>query len=172
MAKIVVADADPETIPFFSEYLTKRGHQMLTSDDAYAAATLAELQGSKLVIVAAQVAGGGCFKTLEWLRAKPLTRETALLVLTSIFEPSSAEITEGPLVRVMEKPLKPELLDALLNEFFPPPPPQRVASPEPVEDDLAPLGPPPGAALKPPPMDMGAPSDEELPAGDVIDLDL
>ena len=78
-------------------------------------------------------------------------------------------VTEGPLVRVLEKPLNAEKFNPLVNEFIGPTGPTRVAPPAEDED----LGPPPERMpLRSPPPDMGPPSDDDLPTGDTLDLDL
>lgn len=168
MAKVVVADADRATLEFLKPRLARFGHEVVTADDAYAAANSAESHGAALVVVANQIASGGSAKTLEWLRAKSLTQKTPVIVLSSIFEPS-ADVEEGPLVRILEKPIDEAKFAELVNEFLGPTGPTRVAAPVEEEDDEAP---PPSKKPLPPPIDMGAPADDDLPPGDTISLDL
>jgi DNA-binding response OmpR family regulator len=172
MAKIVVADLDSTTHAALAPGLAARGHEIVPAADAYAAATAAELERAVLVVVSHQIPSGGSIKAIEWLRAKPVTKNTPAIILSSIFDPSIG-VLEGPLIRILEKPIDLARFEAIVDEFLGKAGPARVAAADPIEEDAPLENPTPGGA--PPrsaPMDMGAPSDDDLPTGDTIELDL
>ncbi len=169
MAKIVIADVDETTVASLTQVLGKSGHEVVTADDAYTAASVAHAHQAALVVVYHQIPSGGSLKAIEWMRAKSGTRKTPIIVLFAASAPPVG-VAEDALIRLLEKPVDLGKFRELLDEFVEPSGPSSGPSDE---GDFGRSLPPLGHRPPPPlPMDMGAPSDDDLPPGETISLDL
>jgi CheY-like chemotaxis protein len=168
MARILVLDK-ANVIERVRGQLTSFGHQVFAADtDAYAALSEVANANADLMIIALDLQGGGV-QLIDRLRTDPATKQTPIIVL---FSDNWTGIKPDNITRLLQKPTDPDTLKFLLDELLALAPRKAPAAapemmPE-MEDSLPPLGPPLGN--KPPPMDMGAPNDDDLPPGETLEL--
>ena len=169
MGRILVLDCD-KGVEIFCRQLRAMGHEVATAMDAYAGMVAAR-ECPDMIVVSLQLPGGDGMKMFERLRANTGTHSTPILIT---FDPSdsSAAACNDPLVRFLQKGADPDLVGMLVQELLPPvsAPPASV----PLESDENNFGGsrpfPEARSGRPLPMDMGAPSDEDLPPGETIEL--
>ena len=175
MAKILILDNGPAGDRLLRQ-LALMGHTVVALQaDAYSAQGLAARERADLIMMAVNLAGGGGAQVLPRVRADALTARTPVIILFG-----DSDTTDGILLdsytRLLQKPTDFDTMKLLFNELLSRPSPEAKprAAPEPEPDadafgGLAPLGPPPQSGRSVP-MDMGAPSDDDLPPGETIEL--
>ncbi|MFI5347709.1 MAG: hypothetical protein ACHQ51_15145 [Elusimicrobiota bacterium] len=168
MARILLLDK-ANIIERVRTQLASFGHEVIAADtDAYEALGLVMSTQADLMIIALDLPGGGA-QLIDKLRSDTGTSRTPIIVL---FGDNWTGIKPDEKTRLLQKPTDPDTLKLLLDELLAlNPRPKAAAAPEPMmemEDSLPPLGPPPGG--KPPPMDMGAPSDDDIAPGETLEL--
>lgn len=162
MARILVLDK-ADVIDRLKAQLGPFGHEVISADtDAYAALAHVSGANAELMIIGLNLPGGGA-QLIEKLRSDPAT---ARIPIIALFDDDWSGIEPGALTRLLQKPTDSDTLKLLLDELLPrrpPPKPPAAADDEGSE-------PPPPAPKDSKPMDMGSPSDEDLPPGEVLEL--
>ena len=164
MARILLLDK-ANVIDRLQRQLTALGHEVIAADtDAYAALVHVKSANAELMMIDLNLPGGGAQLIIR-LHAEPTTARTPIIAL---FEGNWTGVAQDSLTRLLQKPTDTDTLKCVLDELLPRQPPPKepaAANPETAEDVL-----PPSHSYAPAPMDMGAPSDDDLPPGEILEL--
>jgi CheY-like chemotaxis protein len=172
MARVVIFD-EPDSIERLRRQVEMLGHEVTgIAVEAYSVFAAVDQGRPDLIVLGMSLPGSGGVETLLRMRRDPRTAGKPLVALVLSTEWDEI-IPKHALTRLLQKPTDLETMKFLFDELFqlapPAAPPAAPAEPE-LEAD--PLGPPPsyskfgGSAA----MDMGAPSDDDLPPGETIEL--
>ncbi|MFC1679343.1 response regulator [Elusimicrobiota bacterium] len=119
MALIMVADDDPAFLALITEHLKSRGHQVVTVEDGVSAAEKAQDWKPHLIlmdIMMPGVYGTSAYKSLE---SSGITRKTPVIFVTAVaVEKATKVVPEGPMTRLLLKPVDLQALDRLIGELL------------------------------------------------------
>ncbi|MFQ6096566.1 MAG: response regulator transcription factor [Armatimonadota bacterium] len=87
MAKILVADDEPNTVKLITRILTREGHELLTAGDGAEALELLEKHSPDLVILDVMMPTLDGFETLERIRKDPRHESLPVIMLTARRQP-------------------------------------------------------------------------------------
>jgi DNA-binding response OmpR family regulator len=172
MGRILIID-DDQTAERLRVQVSALGHKVAIASDAYTGLTAATREPSDLIMIGLNLPGGGGAKMLERLRGNTGTAATPVIFVFELRDGANA-VSNDQRVRFLQKPTDADTLKVLVEELLPPPPAPsaEAAAVEPDEDgswDVLPPAPSqPGRTM---PMDMGAPSDDDITPGETIELD-
>ncbi len=160
------------TIESLRSQVVSLGHEALIASDAYTGFAVVTRERPDLIIMSLTLPGGSSLAMLERLRAGASTASTPVIILVNSTD-KTGNVPKDPLVRLLQKPTNAAALQALFSQLLRPAP-----APEPDSGsfgadmgglgDAGPL--PPLSEPRAMPMDMGAPTDDDLPPGETIEL--
>jgi DNA-binding response OmpR family regulator len=169
MGRVLVIDVE-RSLEGTRTQLSALGHAVLIATDTYTGFTFASREHPDLIMVGLSLPGGGGVKMLERLRGNSITVSTPVVLLV---DPSDKilDVPQDPLVRLLRKPTASNEMKAVIDELLPPASEPDAPAFESDEGGFAAPEPfAPSSSPRPMPMDMGAPSDDELPPGEILEL--
>jgi CheY-like chemotaxis protein len=166
MARILLLDR-ADVVARLRGLLTALGHEVIASDtDAYAALGLVKSSNAELMMISLNLPGGGA-QLIDRLRSEPPTARTPIIAL---FDENWTGVEQDAVTRLLQNSADADTLKLVLDELLPRgPAAEKAPAPSPAFDGED--SPPALSREKgPAPMDLGAPSDDDLPPGETIEL--
>ncbi len=120
MAKILIADDDPDCVELLSIHLQRRGHSVVGAENGADALEHASWERPDLVLLDLRMPTVDGIRVIEILRGNALTANTPIILMSAADkEWATRHLPPDPLVRFIEKPLDFEALNGMFAELLP-----------------------------------------------------
>lgn len=119
MAKILIADDDPDCIELLSIHFLHRGHTVVGAKDGPAALEQAAWEKPDLIVLDLRMPSVDGIRVIEILRGNSLTAGTPVILMSAADKDwVTRRMAPDPLVRFVEKPIDFGRLDTDLAELI------------------------------------------------------
>jgi CheY-like chemotaxis protein len=120
LAQILLADDNPDITELLGDYLTHKGHRMITVADGYALSQKAAEHRPHLIITDIQMPGAYGSSAYQVLQKDVNTRNIPVIFMSAHpLEKLAALLPKDPKTRFLHKPIDLKQLDELIAELLP-----------------------------------------------------
>ena len=120
IAQILAADDDADVLSLLRDYLTEKGHRLITVSDGVALAHKAAEHVPHLIITDIQMPGSYGSSAYEVLQKDPKTSRIPIIFMSAHDEAKVAKLLpKDPKTRFLRKPLELEKLNKTIVELLP-----------------------------------------------------
>ncbi|MFI5345380.1 MAG: response regulator [Elusimicrobiota bacterium] len=120
IAQILLADDNPDITELLSDYLSHKGHRMITVNDGYALSQKAAEHRPHLIITDVQMPGAYGSSAYQVLQKDVNTKNIPVIFMSAHPYAKLAPILPNdPKTRFIQKPVDLKALDALIAELLP-----------------------------------------------------
>ncbi|MDE2141311.1 MAG: response regulator [Elusimicrobia bacterium] len=120
IAQILLADDNPDITELLSDYLSHKGHRMITVNDGYALSQKAAEHRPHLIITDVQMPGAYGSSAYQVLQKDVNTKNIPVIFMSAHPLSKLAPILPNdPKTRFIQKPVDLKTLDALIAELLP-----------------------------------------------------
>jgi CheY-like chemotaxis protein len=120
IAQILLADDNPDITELLSDYLSHKGHRMITAADGFALSRLAAEHRPHLIITDIQMPGAYGSSAYQVLQKDINTKNIPVIFMSAHAHAKLAPILPNdPKTRFIQKPVDLKALDALIAELLP-----------------------------------------------------
>ena len=120
IAQILLADDNPDITELLSDYLSHKGHRMITVNDGYALSQKAAEHRPHLIITDIQMPGAYGSSAYQVLQKDDNTKNIPVIFMSAhSYEKLAPILPKDPKTRFIQKPVDLKALDALIAELLP-----------------------------------------------------
>ncbi|MEK7384125.1 MAG: response regulator [Elusimicrobiota bacterium] len=120
IAQILLADDNPDIMGLLGDYLTLKGHRVITANDGFALLQKATEHRPHLIITDIQMPGAYGSSAYQVLQKDVNTKNIPVIFISAHSHEKLAKILPNdPKTRFLHKPLDLKVLDAMIVELLP-----------------------------------------------------